>query len=670
MPGKLANPTGLTITPLTGTNVRQVQLSWNPVPNAENYELEGRRLSFISVASGSHDITVTKACCTRTAQSRQTPIPTTPSVQITGLPTTLDLGAQGNRPLRFTVSAAGLSADKLYRITINTTSDSLGFNDSCTDRVEERLYSGGVSESLVGSLYACGATTGAVSVEVGEGIRWEPGTSLPNLGATTVVLSLENATGGGFAGRFRVRANHNDENMNSDFSDPIIVIDTPITRASGDSPNTGGQAALEWIPVESILGPAYSGGTYSFWYRRFLDYEAPHFLTGVHEPHTHVQIGWQPEEYGTIGTSPSDGDAPIRGARHTITGLGTEKIYAIQLVYEVTIQGVPNRVFAARDVYVWPSARAAKDGERVATFPLDDTLDINSRIYEYRICLDTFPADKRSAWKNIIVHAFGQWEIATDGLVRMIHLGSDCADFANARSEAYGMIQNRIGRPLTAEEDEGLKKFVKTTRDWLSMYKEDRTKNEVIMLDHSTIPLSAFQSVKVSAELASLLGFTACFFDEPISGCAVSSRESGRSDPEDYRTARVVSTDIYLPHTLGLDDAGMYKPTALEIPSDNSWNPARDDVPLNSCISISYTREPDPPVYDTLVHEAGHALGIGDGRTTGYTQHHPSIPRSVANYNQTIRYTVHHLDSSYSENDCSPHPFDIMAIFALYQTAQ
>ena len=46
------------------------------------------------------------------------------------------------------------------------------------------------------------------------------------------------------------------------------------------------------------------------------------------------------------------------------------------------------------------------------------------------------------------------------------------------------------------------------------------------------------------------------------------------------------------------------------------------------------------------MHEAGHSLDIaGD---------HPTVAGSAMN--------------QLSEPDCSPHPFDIMAIYALYQT--
>ena len=52
--------------------------------------------------------------------------------------------------------------------------------------------------------------------------------------------------------------------------------------------------------------------------------------------------------------------------------------------------------------------------------------------------------------------------------------------------------------------------------------------------------------------------------------------------------------------------------------------------------------------YGLLVHEAGHALGVDHPDVNQFTD-------SIMNY---IR----------NEPDCSPHPFDILAIYALYQT--
>lgn len=74
--------------------------------------------------------------------------------------------------------------------------------------------------------------------------------------------------------------------------------------------------------------------------------------------------------------------------------------------------------------------------------------------------------------------------------------------------------------------------------------------------------------------------------------------------------------------------------------------------------------------YTTMVHEAGHALGTsGFSRwklfsvsipKEFYKRAHPYIPDAVMNYDDRIN------DVS-DEPDCSPHPFDILAIWALYQ---
>ena len=65
-----------------------------------------------------------------------------------------------------------------------------------------------------------------------------------------------------------------------------------------------------------------------------------------------------------------------------------------------------------------------------------------------------------------------------------------------------------------------------------------------------------------------------------------------------------------------------------------------------------------------MVHESGHALGLSNfswRNPIGTSVAHPSIPDSVMNYDSEVPQIS-------NEPDCSPHPFDIMAIEALYQT--
>ena len=81
--------------------------------------------------------------------------------------------------------------------------------------------------------------------------------------------------------------------------------------------------------------------------------------------------------------------------------------------------------------------------------------------------------------------------------------------------------------------------------------------------------------------------------------------------------------------------------------------------------------------YSDLVHEIGHALGIGGGDNAGWVNPgHPQVPDSVVNYNwlavplnpAVTPMVQGDFDRGHSEPDCAPYPFDVMAIYALYQS--
>ena len=84
-------------------------------------------------------------------------------------------------------------------------------------------------------------------------------------------------------------------------------------------------------------------------------------------------------------------------------------------------------------------------------------------------------------------------------------------------------------------------------------------------------------------------------------------------------------------------------------------------------------------VYRVALHEAGHALGLSNVdlwppselEEQAYENAHPTIPDAVMNYDQhnsgfKIRYPGAR-NNTFSEPDCSPHPFDVMAVYALYK---
>ena len=65
--------------------------------------------------------------------------------------------------------------------------------------------------------------------------------------------------------------------------------------------------------------------------------------------------------------------------------------------------------------------------------------------------------------------------------------------------------------------------------------------------------------------------------------------------------------------------------------------------------------------YTLVVHEAGHTLRLADFSIVqpgSYSVSHASIPNAVMSYDSK---------AGVREPDCSPYPFDLMAIHALYQ---
>ena len=97
--------------------------------------------------------------------------------------------------------------------------------------------------------------------------------------------------------------------------------------------------------------------------------------------------------------------------------------------------------------------------------------------------------------------------------------------------------------------------------------------------------------------------------------------------------------------------SSVYRESSLTVPL----------VRFNTCSTV------EPNAYETLILEAGHALGIR-GRSFGspYRRGHSALKDSVMNYNGST--PLPGFRPSFREPDCSPHPLDIMAIHALYQT--
>ena len=432
----------------------------------------------------------------------------------------------------------------------------------------------------------------------------------------------------------------------SKYSEPVAIIDTPIFRAKGAS----GSVDVKWTPVDTVHTEINAGGMYQLRYRRFRG--------------DHRSDSWNPETEGFDSTTPTSLLAAGSTSRR-IGSLDNEGLYAIQLVYHAPQPGgLPTPVFAARDAYAWPSDRAAGvgtditgdsyAGERVGTFPLNKP--VSNRTYEYYICSDTFPLDIepdvpddpdppdgiRAKSRAFIRDAFSQWETATTtgtggSLITMKYMGTTCADYAPLIKPIVNKINSSVteGRsPSQITMD--VESVIQQLGDLGGILNQDKERSEVIFVDVPVEERSppTFELTKryiFFSEVSHRIGLNKCVFRHGVEACAMDEELNG-----------VITTDILL--------------NGKQFEKTNYFNwDVPPDVDFNTCRGLTnaaHTR------YAAVVHEAGHALGIrGTQRSGGDGQeiHHPHVADSALTH------------SSYS---CSPTPFDVMAIYALYQAQE
>ena len=451
----------------------------------------------------------------------------------------------------------------------------------------------------------------------------------------------------------------------SPYSGIIIIIDTPIRSANGASPadDSGtpgyiggvrsGQAVVHWAPITDILGAAYGAGSAKFRVREIGEYTIGTGSNSV--SYHHASPGWDPAQAvsrSSLRISDSTGNP------HTVTGLSKSQLYAIQYVYEPPALHSSTKVFAARDVYVWPSDTRAFGGQRVASFPLSQRLQ--NKTYRYHICKETFVPSgvnnaRRDKWLTLIQRAFEVWETATNNLVSTEAIISLCVDRMALIDKIMETVRQRASNdgsiPIT---DEDIRKYImQHVRDLLdelqfrliidSNASQDYSKNEVLMYNDVDGHLRTFRDAGVFPDIADRLGYVEdCWYDrmtnmwsDKTKMCTVPVPIGGR-----------VTSDIFI------------RRSHYEQGSASSLASPADTPRFNTCRNSTGDQS---RAYSDFLHEVGHALGIGGGsrvdanspRKWDYPGH-PKIDDSVMNYN-------------FGEPDCSPHLFDIMAIYALYK---
>ena len=436
--------------------------------------------------------------------------------------------------------------------------------------------------------------------------------------------------------RFRIRAIDSSEprHESSAFAE-VIIIDTPITSANGHSPGTSansGRAAITWTSLATLhTHGLFSGGTYKLRYRRaegsYSDWDPALFTSGT-----------DPASRGVVTASSS--------TSHTLTSLTRYAIYAIQLLYEKD----DHKVFSVRDSYVWSSEETFGLLDRsIATFPTygypltTRAAGDRSMEFEYYICADTFPsANPEDNWIPFINHAMLQWQYATDELVTMKYKGDACADYNNLPflnelvNEAREIVRTGEGLNLSAMEIQRLitdrgPTIIQRFRD-MGVDGQKLT-NALRVSDAEKSEITMIRDGDWADEAHVVFAFLTLGGDIGLGGC-----DRGCAKAAMTVVGSVTSTDIYLRESYHVTDGdGLLQ--AVIRPG------AAKKIVFNTCPNFNnnYHRP-----YSSIVHEAGHALGLG----------HPDGDKVQA---ATMSYYI-------DLPQCAPHPLDVMAIYALYQS--
>ena len=456
----------------------------------------------------------------------------------------------------------------------------------------------------------------------------------------------------------------------SDPSETVTLVDNPIVSINGNSKNvTGekGKAVVRW--------PRVTGATaYTLIYREL---PPSHWLPSwglapptASRPRKSINVG-----DNSATQDPSDSSMLL----YTIGGASSRyplerfRIYAVSMNF---IKG-SDRYFAAREAYVWPSDRPADGSERVGTFPLVHRL--KDKTYSYRFCGETFIPEgtRRDDWLRLTHAALEQWMTATKGFITVRRDTAPCENYDVVVSQIQQNIEDYL-------QDEDLQEtpfedYVKSFMDGLrangtvrGSNSLSKTQNEVYMFDDLSGTNLLFYQESIFDEIASDIGYE-CWGNIVAKGKDILEGRRARvgvmcaqsEDDTEHFTDIVVRRSAYDRNIDIVPWGSRATNDPLLIPSGT--------VRFNTCRSSIR----QGTAYEDMLHEGGHALGIGADRPNNWIQEsHPQVPDSVMNYD-FIAVRIHpHIppqheddfDAGFREPDCAPHPLDLMAIYALYQT--
>ena len=439
----------------------------------------------------------------------------------------------------------------------------------------------------------------------------------------------------------------------SGYSKTVTITNSPIIAVDGDSRNTydenanpTGKATITWQAITDSQGDEIATGYQIRWVKLPGDIVGPV-----------ADDAWSPapEEDWTLVQFEHD---RWEGTRKR---LELHQIYAIQLNY--TTEAGPG--FSAQEFYVWPSATPAGNQQKVATFPMRNY--VPARTYAYYICEVSFPEGRRAAWTELIKDALGRWQTSTDGLVKMEHQPLDeseetgaCYDFRDLVDEIYEdvvedfneltpenrlAIRTHVEGVLSGMQDIGMKQLDESMVNEIWMIKEDREAENAFrevsrLVARGACGLGALACVRPTAILED--GRTIVLFPEII------------EDDDDFDVAddpflsinELARSDVTVTSDILINRSRFERKSEDDDKYIYELNIIAPGVRFDTCKGAGKAYD----AYKTLVHEAGHALGIsGHASTKLWYTAMKGTPNIIA---------------------CTPFPLDVMAIYALYQTRQ
>ena len=391
----------------------------------------------------------------------------------------------------------------------------------------------------------------------------------------------------------------------------------------------------------------------------------------------------------------------LTGSTDEIPRLTNCWLYALQVNYEVPEPSGTGKVkvFSANDAYVWPSpSQFPEANQQVAAYPFFG--HHGSRTFNYVICTHTFEDDgnttlnEQDRWVDIINEAFQKWGSATNGFITVApYSPTPTGACSTGPSDPEQPDYTYHMRQLMMADDQYNEVRMFNLPDKEAIYSFPEFKSDVFKLCIRDAPACA----------TSFTGYSALDPSDIKRRLAIAERLESPLNPVNYwnllvkdipdasrgdlEPSEVIqSVDISFKkgalktRDTRLEAVHQEKGRELYLPTSTRYHMCSPDIPEPPGFETLPDEHEPYKAYELALHEAGHALGLSSFDYLNFVKNigsvsyhvaHPTIPDSVMNYDtetsQLIEKARQENEDTPNEPDCAPHPFDVTAIYALYQ---